>query len=97
MSHNHYAFGSVAGWLFEHVVGIRPLEPGYRRFAVAPTPGGGLASAGGTLETGYGTIAASRHVTGADSTIEVTVPPGTEAEIHHAGHAHHFGAGTHRL
>ncbi|MEV6159867.1 family 78 glycoside hydrolase catalytic domain [Nonomuraea sp. NPDC052129] len=97
MSHNHYAFGSVAGWLFEHVVGIRPLEPGYRRFAVAPTPGGGLTSAGGTLETGYGTIAASWHVTDATTVLEVTVPPGTQAEVHHEGDVRRLGAGTHRL
>ena len=44
-SFNHYALGSVVDWLHRTVGGLAPLEPGYRRFRVAPRPGGGLTSA----------------------------------------------------
>ena len=38
-SFNHYAFGAVGEWLYESVAGLRPVEPGYARVAVAPVPG----------------------------------------------------------
>ena len=44
-SFNHYALGSVADWLHRTIGGLAPLEPGYRRFRVAPRPGGGLTHA----------------------------------------------------
>ena len=53
-SFNHYALGSVADWLHRTIGGLAPLEPGYRRFRVAPRPGGGLIHAATSLETPYG-------------------------------------------
>lgn len=37
-SRNHYAFGSVVGWLFKYSAGIRPLEPGFSKVLIKPTP-----------------------------------------------------------
>lgn len=37
-SFNHYAFGSVMGWLYETAAGIRALEPGYKKVIVDPKP-----------------------------------------------------------
>ena len=45
-SFNHYAFGSVAQWLYEYVAGIRPL-PGRRRFPPLP-PGAHAQQPAGT-------------------------------------------------
>lgn len=39
---NHYSAGSVIGWLYSRVAGIRPLEPGFERILIAPVPGGSL-------------------------------------------------------
>lgn len=33
---NHYAYGSVAQWLYEDVAGIAPMEPGFRKARLAP-------------------------------------------------------------
>ena len=35
---NHYAYGSIAGWLWRGAVGIVPLEedPGFRRVSICP-------------------------------------------------------------
>jgi alpha-L-rhamnosidase len=81
MSHNHYAFGSVAGWMFENIVGIRPLEPGYRHFVVEPAEGGGLASASGHIETGYGPIRVTWERKESGVEMRVHVPWGTRAHV----------------
>ena len=39
-SFNHYAYGSVADWIYEKAAGIKAVEgePGYRKVIIAPTP-----------------------------------------------------------
>jgi alpha-L-rhamnosidase len=80
---NHYSKGAVISFLHRYVAGVDVLEPGYRRFRVAPRPGGGITSArthhdapSGRIEVAWRTATA----TGAGE-IDVTVPPGTEAEL----------------
>lgn len=34
---SHHMFGGVTQWFYEHLAGMRPLEPGYRRIAFNPT------------------------------------------------------------
>ncbi|MFJ4175342.1 family 78 glycoside hydrolase catalytic domain [Microbacterium sp. NPDC089696] len=97
MSHNHYAFGSVAQWLFEGIVGVRPLEPGYRRFAVSPTPGGGLTHARGSLITRYGAISAHWQQNGDAIDLDITVPFGTTAEVRLLDERRELGPGQHRV
>ncbi|MPY30387.1 Bacterial alpha-L-rhamnosidase [Streptomyces adustus] len=78
---NHYSKGAVISFLHRCTVGLRPLEPAYRRFRVAPVPGGGLTSASATLETPYGRIEAAWRIAAEGFRLEVTVPPGTSAEV----------------
>ncbi|MET0506538.1 MAG: family 78 glycoside hydrolase catalytic domain [Luteibacter sp.] len=80
-SFNHYAYGAVGDWMYRHIAGIAPLEAGYRRFAVAPMPGGGLSEGGGSLESAYGRIETAWRLTGDRYALEVTVPPGSTAEV----------------
>ncbi|MEI4271221.1 glycoside hydrolase family 78 protein [Klenkia sp. LSe6-5] len=80
-SFNHYALGAVADWLHRTVAGLAPAEPGYRRLRIAPRPGPGITSAAATHETPYGTAAVSWTVDGEAFVVELTVPPGTTAEI----------------
>lgn len=58
---NHYAFGSVAGWLYTDALGIQSDEsaPGFHHILLTPKPGGGLTSASGSYESVYGKIAVS--------------------------------------
>lgn len=37
-SFNHYAYGSVADWVYEEAAGIRPLKPGFAKAQIAPKP-----------------------------------------------------------
>jgi len=80
-SFNHYALGAVADWLHRTVAGLAPAAPGYRRLRVAPRPGPGITSASATHETPYGTAAVSWTVAGSAFSLDVTVPPGTTAEV----------------
>ncbi|MFE0930411.1 family 78 glycoside hydrolase catalytic domain [Streptomyces mutabilis] len=79
---NHYSKGAVISFLHTRTAGITPLEPGYRRFRVAPRPGGGLRSAEGVHESPYGRIrSAWRLASEGVFQLEVTVPAGTSATI----------------
>ena len=42
---NHYSKGAVVSFLHRYVAGLQRLEPTWRRFRVAPRPGGGITSA----------------------------------------------------
>jgi alpha-L-rhamnosidase len=55
-SFNHYALGAVGDWLHKTIGGLRPVHPGWKRFAVRPVPGGGLDFAEIQYESPYGRI-----------------------------------------
>jgi alpha-L-rhamnosidase len=82
LSHNHYALGSVAAFLQEHVAGLSPAAPGYAHLRIAPVIGGGLTFASVAIETPYGRAASAWRLH-PDQTVSlaVTVPPGTTADI----------------
>ena len=77
-SRNHIMFGDFAAWAVEGLAGIRPLEPGYRRFEIAPAYGCGLERVRAAVESPYGRIEAEWSASG---DLRVTVPPCTEADI----------------
>lgn len=81
-SFNHYALGSVASWLHEVVGGISMMEPGWKKFKIAPVPGGDLTSAKVSFQSPYGTIAVKWNLSeGQNLQLNVNVPPNTEALI----------------
>ncbi|KAI0396807.1 glycoside hydrolase family 78 protein [Xylariaceae sp. FL0594] len=81
-SFNHYAFGSVANWVFRTAGGLGPAEPGWRTVRVAPFPGGGLTAAKATYRSPYGQVATEWSIT-VNGTFElvVVVPPNARAEV----------------
>lgn len=82
-SFNHYALGSVAEWMHAHIGGLEVVEPGWKRFRVAPIVGGGLNEASTTHVTPYGRAAVSWKVADGGSVMDltVTVPVGTTAVV----------------
>lgn len=95
VSHDHYAFGSVARWLYEHVAGLSPLAPGYQKIKVAPVLGGGLTTASCFVNTRYGRASSSWTLTDSVVSLDVTIPPGTTAEIHAGNTIHVVESGHH--
>lgn len=55
-SFNHYAYGSVADWVYEVGCGITPLEPGFAKVQIAPIPTNKLDNLSAVLETRHGVI-----------------------------------------
>lgn len=86
-SFNHYAYGSVAEWLYSGIGGIAPTleEAGYKKFLFAPQTGGGLMWASVKEETMYGMIEASWEKTEENGRqvilYRLKVPAGTTAEV----------------
>ncbi len=78
-SFNHYAFGTIGQWYYEYLVGIRPLEPGFKRILIEPHPSG-LQSAEGVFHSMYGPV---RCAWSKDKsfTLNVSIPANTTAVI----------------
>ena len=98
LSHSHPWGASPAYLAFEGVLGIRPLSPGYRRFAVRPQLGR-LDRASGVLPTSGGAIAVEAERRGDRIRIDLGVPDGLVAEIcdEDGRVAERVGPGRHRV
>ncbi|MDR2042152.1 MAG: family 78 glycoside hydrolase catalytic domain [Tannerella sp.] len=98
---NHVAIGAVGEWMYSHILGIRPDEsrPGYRRFTVRPLPGGGLEWVKGSYHAIAGLIEVAWTDRNRTFTLDVTVPPNTEAAIvmPYGDRTYDVGSGKHRF
>lgn len=81
-SFNHYAYGAVGDWMFQHLGGLQIVEPGYKKSRIAPLIGyGGLSHARSRIQTPYGLLASEWKLADGKLTLEVCVPPNTTAEV----------------
>ena len=97
-SFNHVALGSVADWLHREVAGLTPAEPGYRKIAFRPRPGGGLTSASASHQTPWGLAAISWRITGEELRVDMIIPPNCTATAELPGRDPvELPAGTHRV
>ncbi|MGN6871479.1 MAG: family 78 glycoside hydrolase catalytic domain [Solirubrobacteraceae bacterium] len=80
---NHYSKGAVVSFLHRHVAGIRLLDdaPAYRHFRIEPQPGGGMTWAQARHDSPYGPIESAWRIDGGTLELDVTVPPGTTADV----------------
>jgi alpha-L-rhamnosidase len=111
-SHNHAMFGSVGAWFYTSLAGIHidGKNPGYERILIQPEMVRDLRYASASIETVRGQVASAWERGPGRTRMEVTIPPGSTAEIHvpafgnpdltveESGHtvwkAHAFVAGT---
>jgi alpha-L-rhamnosidase len=80
-SFNHYALGAVADWLHRRVGGIAPADPGYRKIAIQPRPGGGLGQASARHLTPYGIAECAWAVQDGKIEVKVVIPPNVTASV----------------
>ena len=93
-SFNHYAYGSVADWVYGTAAGITPVEeaPGYAKVKIAPMPDARLDWLKATLDTRHGQIRSEWKKSGCCWRYEITTP--VEAEIIIAGRSCTVQAGS---
>lgn len=76
---NHYAYGSIGNWLYTRLCGLRPVEPGYRVFAVKPQFIKGITWAELAYDCVYGKITLVCRCEKGSITVDLTVPANTTA------------------
>jgi alpha-L-rhamnosidase len=97
-SFNHYALGSVANWLHSTVGGLSPLEPGWKKFLVQPTPGGTITSAKATFHSPNGEIICSWQLDGnRNLKLKLIVPLNTTAAVSTPDGVFDVGSGRHEF
>ena len=77
---SHYAYGAVGQFMFETIGGIRLIEPGYKKFLIAPVPGP-LTSGKATHDSVRGHIISDWKIERGLFNLEVSVPPNTEVVV----------------
>jgi alpha-L-rhamnosidase len=84
-SFNHYSFGAVAGWMYEHSLGIQrhTTVPAFKEFILAPAidPTGSIKVAKGHYDSVYGRIESEWSVNNKIKTYRVSVPANTTAQL----------------
>ena len=81
VSFNHYASGAVGDFLYKRVLGINPVEGGYKTFKIQPIVGGGLTHAKGSTLSPYGRISSGWKIEGKKFSLEVDVPACTKCTV----------------
>ncbi len=80
-SFNHYAYGSVAEWMYGVICGIQQTDVGYKQIRLAPIPHRDLGYAKCKLKTVSGEIESSWKYNNDSIDFEFTIPDGVNAEI----------------
>ncbi len=79
---NHYAFGSVAEFLYRIVGGITELEPGFRKIRIAPILTEKMDFEDCSLDSACGIIVSNWRRNGRGAHFHMEIPFDTSAEIH---------------
>ncbi len=99
-SFNHYSLGSVVGWLYENVLGIRRDDehPGYSHFILRPETET-FSYAKGQIQTPHGIIESSWEHIDEENSIRYrcTIPVNTSAELILGKSKMRLGSGTYEF
>jgi len=97
-SRGHYFLGTIDDWLFGDVAGLRPLEPGWRRFEVRPALTAFLGRASAAVMTPYGEASVAWRKVAGKVEADIVVPVGAEAVVTLPGSPEKvLGSGRHKL
>ena len=82
-SFNHYAYGAIGQWLYEHVAGMKSdiENPGFNHILFHPHPGGGLTNANAEFESMYGLVKSAWEIKDEKFIYQVTIPANTTATV----------------
>lgn len=97
ISFNHYAPGAVGDFLYKRVLGLNPLEPGYRRFEVKPLLDNYISYAKGSHISPFGLIEVSWKKDGDKVNVELQVPTSCECVLTIGNDSKVYKSGKHSL
>ncbi len=80
---NHYAYGSIADWMYRYLCGLSPAEDGagYKRALIRPMPDPRIREASLCLDSASGIYRVRWHYDGETLRYEIDIPFDCEAEI----------------
>jgi alpha-L-rhamnosidase len=82
-SFNHFAFGSVVGWIYRSVVGIEAGAPGFKEVVIHPRIDSRIQHARGEFESVYGKVTSDWSAAPEGPfRLNVTIPPNTRARVY---------------
>ena len=95
-SFNHYAYGSVADWLYGDAAGIKLDEnrPGFEHVIFAPITDSRLTYVKASIESRKGEVRSEWKTENGKTTYTFTVPEGVDATVILGGEETKIGAGT---
>lgn len=97
-SRNHVMFGDFAAWAYAYVAGVRPVEPGFRKFEVRPCPPSALSRVKAEIPTPHGTVSVEWKKSDGNFVLSVAVPEGTSATVvMPSGKKHEINPGFHTI
>ncbi len=96
-SFNHYAYGSVADWLYGDAAGIKLDEsaPAFKHVIFEPLTDGRLSYVKASIESRYGTVGSEWKTENESVIYTFTVPESCTATVILGGKKYEIGAGTH--
>ncbi len=77
VSFNHFAFSSVGEFYYTHILGIRPLKPGYKKILIAPVIDTRLGKVSGSYLSRQGKISVAWEINLGTIKIHVETPAET--------------------
>lgn len=78
---NHYAYGTIARWFYEGILGIQASEAGFKRLRIAPQFGSQLSEAKGSYRTPEGEVSVDWKIIDDMLWMTVVIPKNTRADI----------------
>ncbi len=80
-SYNHYAYASVADWVYGVACGIKPAAPGFAKVRIEPQPDERVNSLSAVLDTVHGRIRSAWKYTDSGIRYEIETPVDTEVTV----------------
>ncbi len=78
---NHYSYGSIVGWMYGYLCGIRPIEAGYKKAIIEPKADKRLGFANCELNTASGLYKVSWKYVDNKVVYNIEIPYGVEVEF----------------
>ncbi|MBL4677266.1 MAG: family 78 glycoside hydrolase catalytic domain [Mucilaginibacter sp.] len=81
-SFNHYAYGAIGDWMYQHIAGIQAGSPGYKQVIIRPEPGGKLTWCKASFVSQQGKIVVNWKIDNGHFIIDAIIPKGSTAIVY---------------